>query len=230
VIGPSGGTPAHGRDLQIILAAVCPAVQGADVRDALEGLTRQHGFALRRAEHRAQEESAGEDLHGDLQAYVHPLLHHDHLVVSANDRGVEPVVIIGANHGAHLVESANSVKIMREGLHHRVEALLTGFNGQAVPTPLIVDTGAGNVGCSPSRRCAISALRAGRIGSAGWQIGKSIGASRWPVARACAATAPRTARGPIRKRCRQWPFRAAAHRRPGTVIEDGNRRRAPFPD
>lgn len=130
----------------LVLTIPGVTARAADARGILEQLSQQHGFGLQGVENLAPDDIADDALQGDVAARVRQLLHrYNYLVVSGNGHRIEKVVIIGAKHGAHLVEPANSVKIERDGVHHRVEALLTGINGHAIATTLIIDTGASNV-------------------------------------------------------------------------------------
>lgn len=119
---------------------------GADVRDVLEGLSRRHGFALQGLENVAVQEVNDAFTEGDLQTRLQQLLQrYNYVVVSGDARRIERVVIIGAKSAAPTAAPDNAVRIRRDGLHHRVEALLTGPNGQPVATNLIIDTGASNI-------------------------------------------------------------------------------------
>lgn len=122
------------------------APRAAELREVLDGLSRRHGFALHGLEYLGAE-PVGEELpRGDPEAHVrHLLQRYNYLVVSGDGHRIEKVVIIGPKGAEPAAEVDRAVPIRRDGLHHRVEARLTGMNGKVLATSLILDTGASNV-------------------------------------------------------------------------------------
>jgi aspartyl protease family protein len=129
-----------------LFASTPAAWAAADLRATLEDLSRQHRFLLEGSDHLVSGEAVDEALPADIRPRLARLLHrYNYLVVSSSDRAIERVVVIGVKHDGHFVAPTNSVKITRDGMHHRVDAVLTGANGHEVTTSLIIDTGASNV-------------------------------------------------------------------------------------
>lgn len=131
--------------LMLVTAALASAARGADLRTELENLSRQHGFSIEGLDSVGPED-APQAATDELAVRLRDLLgNYNHLMVSGHGRAVEKVVILGAK-GARPSSPANAtVSITRDGVHHRVEALLTGPNRRIIPVSLIIDTGASNI-------------------------------------------------------------------------------------
>lgn len=123
---------------------VCPAL-ASDLRHVLVGLSRQYGFSVEGIEHVSLEEQVQEP-HGSVQVQVGEVLRdYNYLLVAGPGRSIERVVIVGAKRYSPASVASAAVRMTRDGMHHRVEAVLVGPNGHLIPTSLIIDTGASNV-------------------------------------------------------------------------------------
>ncbi|MGY6213777.1 retropepsin-like aspartic protease family protein [Methylolobus aquaticus] len=127
----------------LMVAVPAPA---AELGTVLEALSRRHQFALQGLENLAPGDAVDGLPTGDLSGQIRQLLQrYNYLLVSAEAHRIEKVVIIGAKPEAPAAESAPAVTLRRDGVHHRVDASLTGPNGRVIDTTLIIDTGASNL-------------------------------------------------------------------------------------
>ena len=146
---PASGWPRRGCQL-LLAAALCllgtVAAPAAELGAILEELSKRHAFALQGLDRLSPGDTVDALPSGELNAQIRQLLQrYNYLVVSAEAHRVEKVVIIGAKPDVPAAEAAPSVAMRRDGVHHRVDASLTGRNGRVIETTLIIDTGASNL-------------------------------------------------------------------------------------
>lgn len=127
------------------LAANAPVAHAEDLRDKLEQLAQRHAFTIEGIE-QIRPEEVPDSGNGELSAQLRELLrNYNHLMISGHGLAVEKVVILGIKRGSPGMPPDPAVSLTREGLHHRVQANLTGPNGRAIAVSLIIDTGASNI-------------------------------------------------------------------------------------
>jgi aspartyl protease family protein len=130
--------------LWCLLAAV--PVSAAELGAVLEALSKRHEFALQGLDRLALGVPVDALPSGDLNGQIRQLLQrYNYLVVSAEAHRIEKVVIIGAKPDLPATEADPSIVMRRDGVHHRVDASLTGRNGRVIKTSLIIDTGASSL-------------------------------------------------------------------------------------
>ena len=131
--------------LSVPLLHFAPAC-GAELRVLLSAWSERTGVAVQGLEHLEREEVDEEQLSGDWSAQLPSLLQrYNYLIVSGGTQRIERLVIIGAKGQRAATHRDQAVALQRDGLHHRVEAVLTGVDGRQVTTTLILDTGASHV-------------------------------------------------------------------------------------
>ncbi len=135
---------ASARAVLCLLLAACGApwpASGAELRDELEALAADHGFALVGIERIGEDEPAGQ-VTGSVRERLGALLErYDHVVEGTED-SVRRVIVLGRKRAA---PPALVVRTRRVGTHHAVDADLRGPNGRRVGVALIVDSGASSI-------------------------------------------------------------------------------------
>lgn len=128
------------------LLSLAAAALGGDagLRDQLSALARQHGFVIEGLD-RVQG-PASPPVDGPAREVLMKWLEtYNYLVVGGKAGTLERVVITGVKPERSKSSASPSVRTTREGIHHRVSALLTGPNGVPREVSLIVDTGASSI-------------------------------------------------------------------------------------
>lgn len=133
----------------LVCAWLSLPVRAEELRTGIETLALEAGFTVEGLD-RIGAESAGETRGTPAERLKSLLQEYNYLVVGGAG-GIERVIITGpkgsgtARQGGGGRSSDAYVKTTRDGIHHKVDALLVGPNGIGKPVSLIVDTGASSL-------------------------------------------------------------------------------------
>jgi aspartyl protease family protein len=118
---------------------------GTSLRNELELLASQHSFTISGI-NKLEDEAANLGSEGSLDERLKSLLSgYNYLVVHDATGEISELRVLGPRLSAEELERRVSVKTMRRGVHHLVEAILVGPRGARRTLPLLVDTGASTV-------------------------------------------------------------------------------------
>jgi aspartyl protease family protein len=129
--------------LGLALLAMVAQAPGETLRERIRALAFEHHFTLVGL-NRIGQEAAPVASGSAMQQIAELLRAYDHVVVQGRARPVDKVIVIGAKRATR-EPSPHRVHTVRVGTHHAVLATLTGREGKALETELIVDTGATTV-------------------------------------------------------------------------------------
>ena len=118
---------------------------GTSLRNELEVLASQHSFTISGI-NKLEDEAANLGSEASLEERLKSLLSgYNYLLVHDATGEISELRILGPHASAEELERRVSVKTMRRGVHHWVEAILVGPRGARRTLPLLVDTGASTV-------------------------------------------------------------------------------------
>ena len=118
---------------------------GTSLRNELEVLASQHSFTISGI-NKLEDEAANLGSEGRLDERLKSMLSgYNYLLVHDATGEISELRILGPHPSAEELERRVSVKTMRRGAHHWVEAILVGPRGDRLTLPLLVDTGASTV-------------------------------------------------------------------------------------
>ena len=118
---------------------------GTSLRNELEALASQHNFTISGI-NKLEDAAANLESEGSLDERLESLLSgYNYLLLHDATGEISKLSIIGPHPSAEALEQRVSVKTMRRGDHHLVEAVLVGPRGARRTLPLLVDTGASTV-------------------------------------------------------------------------------------
>ncbi|QSA96157.1 TIGR02281 family clan AA aspartic protease [Methylococcus sp. EFPC2] len=148
-----------------LLLGTSPMVMGeAGLRAQLSAYAQRQGFAVEGLDHVRDEAmpAAEGDVRETLQKWLEA---YNYLIVGGAGGKIERVRITGIKQPRSKNSISPTIHTTREGVHHRVTAYLTGPNGIAVETSLIVDTGASSIvlpeSLAPALGFAVEHLQSG---------------------------------------------------------------------
>ena len=118
---------------------------GTSLRSQLEALARQHSFTISGI-NKLEDEAANLESKESLDERLKSLLSgYNYLLVYNATGEISDLCILGPHPSAAELERRISVKTMRRGDRHVVEAILVGSRGARRIVPLLVDTGASTI-------------------------------------------------------------------------------------
>lgn len=160
-----------------LLALISGPLPAETLREQVQALAKANGIVLEGVER--MEDAPAQAASGDAAQRLKSLLADYNFMAVGQGGKLEKLTITSPKQHSPPPKPAGTVTTQRLGSHHQVQAVLTGPNGAAIHTGLLVDTGATTLVLPTSMAAALgfgaNNLRDGSSQTAGGTVAVKIG-------------------------------------------------------